>query len=397
MPGKSSSLPSPGDPAPRVDEVARTRRGNHEGNIRERSPGRWEASFAFRGRRRSVYGRTRQEASAKLRTALTEAEQGIRPPSLRLTTGAWLDRWLEEYVAPLRRPRTVESYRYIVRLHLKPSVGRIPVARLSPEDVAGMLARLAKGGRLSGTTRRYAYSVLRIALGRALKLGLVSRNVATLVDPPRKDRRELRPLTSDQVGRFLAATVEDRLGPLYVVAVGLGLRQGEALGLRWEDLDFDLGLVHVRHSLRRGDRELAEPKTERSKRTLRLPVEVAIALREQRRRQLEERLAAGSGWDARGFVFTTTTGRPLDGVNVTHGFQEALQRAELPRQRFHDLRHAHATLLIEGGVELAVVSRALGHSDLGTTADVYGAWTREMAGTVASRMDDVLRRRASAG
>jgi integrase len=137
--------------------------------------------------------------------------------------------------------------------------------------------------------------------------------------------------------------------------------------------------------------------TERSKRTLRLPVEVAIALREQRRRQLEERLAAGSGWDTRGFVFTTTTGRPLDGVNVTHGFQEALRRAELPRQRFHDLRHAHATLFIEGGVELAVVSRALGHSDLGTTADVYGAWTREMAGTVASRMDDVLRRRASAG
>ena len=137
-------------------------------------------------------------------------------------------------------------------------------------------------------------------------------------------------------------------------------------------------------------------KTERSKRTLLLPIDVIAALREQRVRQATERLPAGRKWADGDLVFTTPTGRPMDGVNVTHEFQAAIQRAGLPRQRYHDLRHAHATHLIEGGVELAVVSRALGHADLSTTADVYGAWTRDMAGRVASRMDDVLRRRASA-
>jgi integrase len=244
---------------------------------------------------------------AKLRATATDAAAGISRPSGRLTTGAWLDRWLAEYVAGLR-PRTQESYRYVVERHLKPAIGRTALARLS-----------------------------------------------------------------------------------HVTAVGLGLRQGEALALRWEDVDLDRGLVHVRHTLRRGDRQIAEPKTERSRRTLLMPAEVVSAVRAQRVRQARERLAAGKRWTDLDYVFTTPTGRALDGVNVTHEFQRALERAGLPRQRFHDLRHAHATLLIEGGVELAVVSRALGHADLSTTADVYGAWTRDMAGRVASRMDEVLR------
>jgi integrase len=287
------------------------------------------------------------------------------------------------------RPRTVESYGYVVERHLKPSIGRTPLPRLSASDVSRMLAGLDSA--LSPTTRRYVYSVLRISLGRAMKLGLVARNVATLVDPPRKARRELQPLTAAQVGSFLESTTEDRLHGLYMTAVGLGLRQGEVLALRWEDIDIDRGLVHVRHTLRRGDRAIAEPKTERSRRTLLMPAAVNTALRSQRARQGRERLAAGNAWADLDHVFTTPTGRPLDGVNVTHEFQRALERAGLPRQRFHDLRHAHATLLIEGGVELAVVSRALGHADLGTTADVYGAWTRDMAGRVASGMDEVLR------
>lgn len=209
---------------------------------------------------------------------------------------------------------------------------------------------------------------------------------------PRKSRHDLRPLTAQQVGAFLSATRDDRLGPLYAVAIGLGLRQGEALALRWADVDLDRGFVQIHHTLRRGDRQLAEPKTDRARRTLRLPVQVLAAFREQRTRQARERLAARPKWTDHDLVFATPVGRPLDGVNVTHAFQKALEAAglPLPRQRFHDLRHAHATLLIEGGVELAVVSRALGHANLSTTADVYGAWTREMAGTVATRMDEVL-------
>jgi integrase len=367
-------------------------RAHGEGSIRQRPDGRWEGAWRRAGRRGSLYGLTKAEVTTKLRAVFIDAERGVPQPSARLSTGAWLDRWLDQYVAPNLRPRTIESYRYVVAKHLQPQIGRIPLARLGPEDVSRAVGRLTG---VSGTTRRYVYSVLRISLGRALKLGLVARNVATLIDPPRKDRRELLPLTADQIAVFLEATTDDRLGPLYVVGVGLGLRQGEALALRWADIDLDGGIVHVRHTLRRGDRAVAEPKTERSRRTLLLPAVVIAALRSQRVRQAAERLAAGRAWQDGDFVFTTPAGRPLDGVNVTHAFQAAVAAAGLPRQRFHDLRHAHATLLIEDGVELAVVSRALGHSDLSTTADTYGAWTRDMARRVANRMDTVLARKSA--
>jgi integrase len=255
-----------------------------------------------------------------------------------------------------------------------------------------MLADLTGRGDLSPTTVRYAYSVLRIALGRALKEGKVLRNVCQLVDPPAPVRHELSPQAAEQVGVFLAATADDSLGPLYTVAVGTGLRQGELLALRWEDVDLDDATLTVAHTLTRGSRMLAEPKTDRAKRTLRLGSEVLGALREQRRRQLAERLAAGPRWREQGYVFTSSTGAPLDGARVLRTFQRALERARLPRQRFHDLRHATATLLIEAGEELGVVSKVLGHSNIGTTANVYAHLTPAMSQRVADRMDTILRR-----
>ena len=243
--------------------------------------------------------------------------------------------------------RARHNYAVIVRAYLSPAIGQVPLAKLGPEHVRRMLADLTARGDLSPTTVRYCYSILRIALGRALKEGKVLRNVATLVDPPAAARHELEPLSAEQVGTFLAATAADRLGPLYTVAVGTGLRQGELLGLRWEDVDLDGATLAVVHTLSRGSRTLAEPKTDRARRTLRLGSEVLAALREQRRRQLEERLAAGPRWREQGYVFTTPRGAPLDGAFVLRTFQRALGAAGLPKQRFHDVRHATATLLLE--------------------------------------------------
>jgi integrase len=248
-----------------------------------------------------------------------------------------------------------------------------------------MLARLSAGGDLSSTTVRYAYSILRIALGRALKSGRVVRNVATLVDPPSKASHEIRPLTADQARQFLSSTADDRLGPLYAVAITTGMRQGELLALRWRDVDLDRGGLAVRHTLRQGTRELAEPKTDRARRTLRLGSDVVAVLREQRRRQ--------GTIDPDAFVFATRTGQPLSSRNVTRDLQKALARAGLPRQRFHDLRHACATLLLEHGEELAVVSRILGHAELSTTADIYAHLTPAMLERSAARMDAILARR----
>jgi integrase len=180
-----------------------------------------------------------------------------------------------------------------------------------------------------------------------------------------------------------------------MAAVGLGLRQGELLGLRWSDVNPDAGTVAIRHTRNAKTGELAEPKTERSRRTLRLGGELPAALRSHKARKGEERLAAGRRWRDGDYVFTTPSGQSLDAANVTHRFQAALAVAGLPRQRFHDLRHACATLRLEQGEELAIVSRILGHASITTTANVYGHLTDAMLGRSAERTDTILGRRAS--
>ena len=371
-----------------------TRRTAGEGMIRQRPNGLWEARYtAADGRTHSIYRKTRREASDKLRAAIADRDKGLRPVDQRLTTGAYLDDWLVHHVKPNVRATTYTSYEGIVRLYHKPALGRIALARLEPEDVQRMLAAVsAKGvrGDLSPTTVRYCYSVLRIALGRALKLGRVHRNVATLIDAPAKVRTELQPFSAEQVRGFLSTLTTDRRGVLYLTALGTGLRQGELLGLQWADLDLDGRRLMVRHTLQRGTGKLVEPKTDRARRNVSLPVYVTDAIREHRRRQLEDRLAAGDRWRDRDLVFTTALGRPLDPRNVLRAYHAALAAAGLPRQPFHHLRHACATLLLESGEELANVSKILGHADLGTTADLYAHLTPGIARRAADRMDSIL-------
>lgn len=386
------------------------RRGPNEGSFRERRPGLWEARLTLghdgRGRRlsRSFYGRTRAEVRAKLDEAHRAHAQGLPLPAERLTVGAYLEGWLVA-VRPTIRPTTYVSYAGHVRRHIAPTLGRISLARLTPQDVRRLLAaRLAAG--LSARTVEYIHAVLRRALGGALRDGLVARNVATLVDPPRVRRHEIRPLTPDEARHFLEAIRGDRLEALYTVALACGLRQGEALGLRWEDVDVDAGTLTVRTTLqqlprdlrpdggRRGTRyALAEPKTARSRRTVILPGVVVAALREHRRRQRVERLVAGHRWRGEDWrlVFTTTIGTPLDSRNVTTGFQRVLAREGLPRQRFHDLRHACATLLLAQGVDPRTIMETLGHSTIGMTMNVYAHVLPALQRDAADRMDALLR------
>jgi integrase len=344
----------------------------------------WEARYVGAdGRRHSIYCRTEKQAQQALRAALADADHGIRPMSQQLTVAAFLEDWLEYVVKPARRPRTYESYRDTVRTYLAPALGRIPLAKLEPEQVAGMLARLRGArGELSATSMRYVYAVLRIALGRALKQGKVRRNVCTLIDPPARSRRELRPLSRDEARALLAGIRGDRLEALYVTALGTGLRQGELLALRWQDVDLEAGQLIVRHTLQRGTRELAEPKTQQSRRSVRMPVTVREALAGHRARQTVVPLS--------GLVFATDKGTPLDSRNVTRYLQRHLARLGLPRQRFHDLRHAFATLALESGADLHDVARGLGHTTIRTTADAYGHFTDAMAQRLADRLDEAL-------
>jgi integrase len=358
-------------------------------HFRQRPNGSWEGREQVAGRRVSVYGKTESEARRKLRDAVRTLEQGQRLPDHRRTTATWLESWLTTDVRPNLRPATVRSYEGIVKRHLVPELGRIPVAKLSEDDVARMLA---SASHLSVRTRRYALSLLRTSLQRALERGVVARNVAKLVKPPKDDKRERHPFTPAQMAALIDATADDRIGPLVVLSATTGLRQGEALGLRWDDVELDAGALTVRHTLTPHTRQLAPTKTDRSRRTVHLPPRTVAALREQRRRQLEDRLRAGRRWNDEGYVFTTAVGTAMDARDVDRRYHAARVRLGLHNVPWHYLRHFAATALLEAGEDLFVVSRILGHTSVATTASFYGHVQPAMLRASADRMEELMRK-----
>jgi integrase len=343
------------------------------------------------GERFRFYGKTQREVRERMTVIKRDLQQGIPPITGRMTLGAYLNQWLVESAKPTVRESTYSSYRTIVRNHLVPKLGQVQIRQLTPSMVERFLnERLAIG--LSPRRVEYFHAVLRRALNRAIKAGHVGRNVATLVDPPRVPHMEIKPLTPSQARVFLKAAEGNRLEALYSVALALGLRQGEALGLQWEDVDFKSGLIHVRIELQRIERQfrLVELKSQRSHRTVAMPPYIAEKLREHGARQREERVRLGPEWHNSDFVFTSESGRPLDGINVTRAFQRLLKHAGLPKRRFHDLRHSCATLLLVQGVPARVVMEILGHSQIGLTMNTYTHVVPELGREAASGMQEFL-------
>jgi integrase len=247
---------------------------------------------------------------------------------------------------------------------------------------------------LSATTAASARVTLRKALADAMRHDLVHRNVAALARPPRRERPDLRYLSPAELRTLLAACEGDPLGPLVTVAATTGRRQGEILGLSWEDVDLEGGRLTVRRALARtwnGGYALAAPKTSRSRRTVNLARVATEALRRQRAWQDDAASAAGPAWsNPDGLVFTDAAGRPLRGTNVTHGFHRLLNAAGLPSIAFHGLRHSAATALLAAGVPLRVVADQLGHTTISITADLYAAVVPELRRDAADAMDRVL-------
>lgn len=373
-----------------------SKRANGEGSIYQRGDGVWVGAMTFgwgdgTRQRKTVYGHTQREARTKLDAIRRAAQENRRPAPERLTVGQFLDRWMAESVAPHVRPKTLATYQGIVRLHIRPTLGQVRLNQLAPLDVQGILAARRASG-LSPRTTAMIREVLRNALNQAVRLGLIARNPAALADAPAAPRRRLTPLSGEQARAFIAAVEDDRLGALFTVAIAVGLRQGEALGLRWQDVDLEDDKLTVAGALQRtrGGLRRVEPKTELSHRTIALPDIVSRRLRAHRTRQLEERILAGSRWAETGYVFTTTVGTPLDGPAVTKRLHRLLDEAGLPQQRFHDLRHACASLLLAQGVPARVVMETLGHSDIRLTLNTYSHVLPEIQRQAATQMDVLL-------
>lgn len=368
------------------------KRANGQGTIYLRADGRWTGAVSLpRGRRKQVYGKSPEDVRRQVAAIRRSLENGEVAAATGVTVGQFLDQWLAQVVRPNVRSWTYAGYEVHVRLHLKPTVGKIVLDKLSPMDVQHLLNRKLSEG-MKPKSVRYIRGTLRTALNQAIRWGLINRNSAALVDGPRVPQYEIQPFTPEEARTFLLSLRGDRLEALYSVALTMGLRQGEALGLRWQDVDLDLGYIRISRQLQRidGKYELAEPKTARSRRTLAMPPTIVRSLHEHRRRQLNEQHQAGDRWIDNGLVFTTALGKPLDGTGISKRFHQYLDRAGLAQRRFHDLRHSCATLLMVQGVSPRVVMEVLGHSQISLTMNTYSHVIPELKRQAADRMEDLL-------
>ena len=373
------------------------KRGNGEGSITKRNDGRWMARFTVHTakgpKRRHIYGRTRQEVATKLAKAMTDRDGGIELDPSSVTVNEYLQRWLNDSVKGSVRPITFESYERLVRVHVVPALGRVKLKALSPAHLQALYRDRLDAG-LSPSTVQRLHAVIHRALKQALRWGLVPHNVSEAVDPPKAPRKEIRPLTPEQVRSLLRTAQGDRLGALYALAITTGLRQGELFGLRWEDVDLEAGKLSVRQTLTtpKGGRRLGPPKRSKSRRSVKLTAGAVKALRDHRERQLNEREKLAELWQDHDFVFTTQVGTPLNRHNFFRRcYKPLLEEAGLPRSiRFHDLRHTCATLLLSKNVNPKIVQELLGHANISQTMDTYSHILPDMQERAVSAMDDIV-------
>ena len=348
-------------------------------------------------KRRSVYAKTRAEAAEKLAAAVADRDRGLAFDAGGLTLSEYLDRYLDDARGRLK-PKPFNRAEGLVRNHVKPALGRVKLGDLSPAHLRGLYAAKLGSG-LSGRTVGYIHVTLYSALKQAAADGLIPRNPAACVKPPRMDQQEMTPLSPAQARALLdtAREADDRWSTLYVLAVSTGLRQGELLGLRWEDVDLKRATLRVRHTLqppgfpKGAPARLTPPKTRRSLRSVRLPHSVVQALLRHQELQDAELARANGSWRDYGLVFPNTLGGYADYTNlVPRYFKPLLKKACLPNIRFHDLRHTCATLLLTKGVHPKIVSEMLGHSSVSITLDVYSHVIPGLGDAAAVAMEDAL-------
>ena len=375
-------------------------RGNNEGSIYQRKDGRWVGSVHVGHKggqrlRKHYYGATRQEVAKKLTVALKAHQDGLPVVAERQTVKDFLASWLEN-AKPSLRDQTHSTYEIVLRLHAVPYLGHHRLARLSPQHLQDLYSQRLDAG-LGVQSVRKLHAILHRALEQALRWNLVARNVADLVTPPRDQHKEMKTLGVEQARQLIDAARGDRFEALYVLALTTGLRQGELLALRWQDVDLGDGSLRVVGTLYRSSKGLltiAEPKTAGSRRQVTLGSLAVDALARQKDNQAAQRLLCGAAWEDHGLVFTNELGRPMEATNLRRRFfQPLLQRAGLPGIRFHDLRHTAATLLLGEGVHPKIVSERLGHSRVGITLDLYSHVTPTMQREAAAAVDTVLRER----
>ena len=375
------------------------KRANGEGSIRKRKDGRWEGRYTAghdpaTGKQifKSVLGKTQAEVKEKLKKALVEAGQIDFTKSGKYTVGTWMDEWFENVAKIKVRPSSHQTYRGYIDNHIKPNIGNIPLEKLTTMDLQKLYRTLLTKGRverieaknqpsgLSAKTVRNINQVISSALDLAVAQKIIPSNPTDACELPKVEHREMQTIPEEQLQAFFAEAKATGVYEMYYIELATGLRRGELLGLKWQDIDWKNGIIKVRRQIARVDGQIVEAplKTKNSYRTVTISPQAIEVLKQQRAKTHDQ------------YVFPSPNGGPISPDSVNNMLKRVLARAGIPKVRFHDLRHTFATIALQNGVDIKTVSGMLGHFSAGFTLDTYAHVTTSAQKEAAQTMGNVL-------
>lgn len=377
-----------------------SKRANGSGSIRKRPDGRWEGTYCAgydtkTGKllRKSVYGKTQKEVRQALAKVTTEIDEGNYVAPSKLPLSKWLESWISDYTMNLK-PATRAAYQQHIRVHLKPYIGDIILGQLSTADIQSLYSKLLNEMELSPKTVKNVHGVLHRALEQAKKIGYIRINPSDAAITPRVEKKQVDALEADDVSVFLRAINGTKYEYPLFVAVFTGLRQGELLGLTWDCVDFNRGLllINKQHNRAKGEKEFRFSSLKNDKiRTLTPADEVMDILRKQQRKQEMWKKQFGSEWsNPDNLVFTTETGRFIHNVILYQNFKRIMAKLGKPDLRFHDLRHTYAVNSLRAGDDIKTVQENLGHATAAFTLSTYAHATPGMKRESANRMSQFI-------
>ena len=375
------------------------KRANGEGNIRKRKDGRWEGRYTaghdpVTGKQvfKNVLGKTQAEVKEKLARALVEAGQVDFTKSGQYTVGTWMDTWFENVAKIKVRPSSHQTYKGYIDNHIKPNIGNIPLEKLTTMDLQKFYRKLLTKGRverieskdqpkgLSAKTVRNINQVISSAMDLAVAQKIILNNPTDACELPKVAHKEMQTVAVEQLQAFLQEAKATGVYEMYYIELATGLRRGELLGLKWQDIDWKNGSIKVRRQVARVDGQIVEAplKTKNSYRAVSISSQAIEVLREQKRKTNDT------------YVFPSPNGGPISPDSVNNMLKRVLERAGIPMVRFHDLRHTFATIALQNGVDIKTVSGMLGHFSAGFTLDTYAHVTKAAQKEAAQTMGNVL-------
>jgi integrase len=369
------------------------RRSNNEGTIYQRSNGTWRAQISINGERISYTGDSQKECQEWILKTRNQIDTGLTYAG----ANTYLQEFIEDNLIGLEtqlRPATIRQYKRISESYLFPYLGDVKLVDLKPGQIQRVYNKLIKDGR-SPRTVELTHAVLRRFLNDAVKLGILGRNPTAATNPPKPEPKEMKIYDETQVQQFIIAVSEIQPWNLafFHLAITTGLRLGELLGVKWQDLNWEKSTIRIQRQLRRIPYEglkFQVPKTKHSKRTIKLGENTLELLRQQQQTFFTKMNVTGDAWNNFDLIFFDDDGTPIPPRRMQKSFKEVIAKANLPKIRFHDLRHTAASLMLNQGIPVLVVSKRLGHAKPSITLDIYGHLIQVYQEEAASLMDEVV-------